>query len=301
MPEFTAYFNGEWVDHSQVKISSGDRGFRSGDVVFDTARTFNGKIFRVRDHINRLYRSLNYMRIDPGLSPAEMTEITEEVVQRNEHLREPVGDLSVTQFVTRGVGGAARNSGPATVCVEAGALPFGNYSRFMTAGAHGVIVRTRSYPNDAMEPKLKHYSRINFALADLEAADVDPESWPLLTDSAGNLTEGTGYNLALVTDGVIRTPSDNSILQGVSRDVMFELASQLNIPWVEEDLQPYDLYTADEAFLPNSFSQLLPVTKVNNRELGDGKPGPIYQQLMAAWSEMVGLDISDQVMRFGSG
>ena len=112
MPEFTAYFNGEWVDHSQVKISSGDRGFRSGDVVFDTARTFNGKIFRVRDHINRLYRSLNYMRIDPGLSPAEMTEITEEVVQRNEHLREPVGDLSVTQFVTRGVGGGGAQLGP---------------------------------------------------------------------------------------------------------------------------------------------------------------------------------------------
>ena len=298
MPEFTAYFNGEWVDHSQVKISSGDRGFRSGDVVFDTARTFNGKIFRVKDHINRLYRSLKYMRIDPGLSPAEMTEITEEVVERNEYLRVPVGDLSVTQFVTRGAGEAARNAGPATVCVEAGAVPFGRYAPSMTTGAHVVIVRTRSYPADAMEPKLKHYSRINFALADLEAADVDPESWPLLTDDAGNLTEGTGYNMALVTNGVVRTPSDNSILQGVSRDVMLELTSQLNIPCVEEDLQPYDLYTADEAFLPNSFSQLQPVTKVNNRQLGDGKPGPIYQQLMAAWSEMVGVDISDQVIQF---
>ena len=80
---------------------------------------------------------------------------------------------------------------------------------------------------------------------------------------------------------------------------MFELASQLNIPCVEEDLQPYDLITADEAFLPNSYSQLSPVLKVNNRQLGDGKAGPIYQQLMAAWSEMVGVEIEDQVMQFG--
>ena len=89
---------------------------------------------------------------------------------------------------------------------------------------------------------------MNFNLAELEVADIDPEGWPILTDSNGNLTEGTGYNVFLVSNGVIRTAGDRSILQGVSRGTVFDLAKQLNIPVVEEDLQPYDLYTADEAF-----------------------------------------------------
>ncbi len=89
---------------------------------------------------------------------------------------------------------------------------------------------------------------MNFNLAELEAADVDPDAWPILTDLDGNLTEGTGYNFFMVTDGVLRTPGDRSILQGVSRGMVFDLAKQLEIPVVEEDLQPYDLYTADEVF-----------------------------------------------------
>ena len=114
---------------------------------------------------------------------------------------------------------------------------------------------------------------MNFALADLEAADVDPEAWPILTDSEGNLTEGSGYNVFLVTDGVIRTPGDRSILQGVSREMVFDLAKQMNIPLVEEDLQPYDMYTADEAFFASTSPCVVPVTVVDKRQVGDGRPG----------------------------
>ena len=154
---------------------------------------------------------------------------------------------------------------------------------------------------DALDPKVKHYSRMNFNLADLEAADVDPEGWPILTDSEGNLTEGTGYNVFLVTDGVIRTPGDRNILQGISRGMVFDLAEQLEIPLVEEDLQPYDMYTADEAFFSSTTPCVLPVTVVDKREIGDGRPGPIVQQLLSAWSETVGLDIVDQMARFDQG
>jgi branched-chain amino acid aminotransferase len=139
---------------------------------------------------------------------------------------------------------------------------------------------------------------MNFNLADLEAADVDPEAWPILTDADGSLTEGTGYNVFLVTDGVIRTPGDRNILQGVSRGMVFDLARQLNIPLVEEDLQPYDLYTADEAFFSGTSPCILPVSKVDQREIGDGRPGPIVQQLLSAWSETVGMDIVDQALQF---
>jgi branched-chain amino acid aminotransferase len=296
--EYTAYFKGEWMPFSEVKIDPMDRGFTVGDVVFDVARTFNGKSFRMEDHIQRLYRSLKFVRIDPGLSAKEMLDISEEVVQRNDHLRAEVGDFTITQFVTRGPGSSSRSAGPPAVCVKVAPIGFGRFADLFKDGAHGVITRTRSYPVESLDPKVKNYSRMNFNLADLEAADVDPEAWPILTDADGSLTEGTGYNVFLVTDGVIRTPGDRNILQGVSRGMVFDLARQLNIPLVEEDLQPYDLYTADEAFFSGTSPCILPVSKVDQREIGDGRPGPIVQQLLSAWSETVGMDIVDQALQF---
>jgi branched-chain amino acid aminotransferase len=118
-------------------------------------------------------------------------------------------------------------------------------------------------------------------------------------DLDGNLTEGTGYNVFLVTNGVLRTPGDRSILQGVSRGMVFDLARQLQLPLVEEDLQPYDLYTADEVFFSSTSPCVLPVTQVDKRQIKDGKPGPITQQLLGEWGEMVGLNIVAQAQRFG--
>ena len=298
MAEFTAYFNGEWVPYSEVKISPDDRGFSSGDVVFDVERTFNGKSFRMKQHIDRLFRSLQYTRIDPGLSPEEMLDISEEAIRRNEPLRADVGDFSVTQFVTRGPGRWSRSAGPPTVCVKVGPIDFGRYAQFYNDGASGVITRTRSYPVESLDSKVKHYSRMNFALADLEAGDVDPDAYPILTDKDGNLTEGVGNNVFLVTDGVLRTAGDQTILQGVSRGMVFDLARQLDIPIVEENLQPYDVYTADEVFFSTTSYCVLPTTTVDKRQISDGKPGPITQQLLAAWSESVGLDLVDQALRF---
>ena len=301
MADYTAYFNGEWIPWSQVMIDPLDRGFQVGDVVFDVARTFNGKSFHMERHIDRLYRSLKYVRIDPGLSAEEMTEVSEEAIRRNEHSRSEVGDFTVRQFVTRGPGRWTRSAGPPSVGIRVGPIDFARYAPFYSQGAHAVIARTRSYPVESMDSKVKHYSRMNFNLAELEARDVDPNAWPVLTDTNGNLTEGTGYNAFLVTDGVIRTAGDRNILQGVSRSVVFDLARQLDIPIVEEELQPYDLYTADEAFFSSTGPCVLPVTKVDNRQVADGNPGPVTQQLLAAWSELVGVGIVDQAQRLGHG
>ena len=199
---------------------------------------------------------------------------------------------------TRGTGGVGYPEGPPAVCINILPLDFGRYASSYEHGKHGVITKTRSYPPEALDPKIKHHSRMNFNLATLEAGDLDPGAWALLLDMDGNLSEGTGYNYFLVTDGVIRTATDTAILQGVSRGMVFDLARQLDIPVVEEDLQPYDLYTADEAFFASTSYCVLPMTVVDKRPIGDGKPGPITNQLLAAWSEAVGLDIVDQAIRF---
>ena len=294
MYEYTAYFNGDWVPYSQVLISPEDRGFNLADVVFDIGRTFDGVPFRLGDHVDRLYRSLTYFRIDPGLSPEEMTDLCNEAVKRNEHLRAEVGDFTINPFVTRG----PSFEGPATVCVSVKAVHYSSFAKFYVEGAHGVVARTRSYPSDVMEPKAKHNSRLNFVLAEIEARDVDPDALPILLDRGGNVTEGIGNNVFLVKDGVLKTPTDKSVLQGISRKVIMEVAEQLGIQTIEEDFQPYDLYTADEIFFSRTSPRIVPVSKVDNRSVGDEFPGPVTKQLLAAHSEMVGVDIVDQALHF---
>src|SRR5262249_22513977 len=178
-------------------------------------------------------------------------------------------------------------------------LGFSRLADICRDGAHGVIVRTRSFSADALDPKVKNFSRMNFNMAELEAADVDPEGWPILTDSRGSVTEGVGYNFFIVTDGVIRTAGDRGVLQGVSRGTVFDLAREMALPVVEEDFQPYDVYTADEAFFTSTSPCILPVTRVDRRPIGDGRPGPITARLLRAWSETVGVDIVAQAQHYG--
>jgi branched-chain amino acid aminotransferase len=220
------------------------------------------------------------------------------VVSRNEPLRGAAGDYAVWQFVTRGPGRWAHRSGPPAVGVYVRALGFFRYAHLYATGAHAVIARTRSHSPDTVDPKVKNFSRMNFNMAELEAADVDPEAWPLLLDAQGNVTEGVGYNVFLVSDGVIRTPGDRSVLQGVSRATVIDLAKRLDLRLVQEDLQPYDLYTADEVFIASTSPCVLPVSRVDRRTVGDGKPGPVVARLLEAWSELVGLDIVGQAVRF---
>ncbi|MCH8206667.1 MAG: aminotransferase class IV [Chloroflexi bacterium] len=292
--EYLIWLNGEHVPRSEAKISMMDRGFRMGDVVFDTSRTFNGKIFRLREHLDRLYRSLKYIRIDPGISIERMEELTEDLVQRNESLRQPGDDYMITQIVTRGDRGPVTQPPKPNVAIWIDPIDFPRYAPLFNDGAHVVIPRTRAYSSMQVDPKIKHYNRLNFVLAELEATDVDPEAFPVLLDTDGNVSESTGANFCIVTDGVLKTPDDGATLQGVSQMTLLELAGQLGIPTSVEALQPYDVYTADEAFLCSTPYCLLPVGRVDNRQIGDEVPGPVTRQLLAAWSELVGLDIVDQ-------
>ena len=298
MADYQAYFNGEWMPFGEVTISPSDRGFSVGDLVFEVERTFNGKPFRLKEHIERLYRSLTYIRMDSGLNAEEMTAITEEAVDRAKADHPEVTDFWMRQIVTRGTVDLFDPPDP-TVLVQVGEQGFW-YADLYDTGLHGVISKTRAYSPQALDPKIKHYSRMNFVLAHQEANDVEPGAWPILLDDRGFLAEGNGQNVFVVTDGAIRTPTDYAALQGVSRGMAIDLTRQLDIPLVEEDLQPYDLYTADEAFWTTTSMCVMPMTQVDRRPIGDGKPGPMSQRLLAAWSEAVGIDIVGQAQQYMS-
>ena len=293
--EYQVLVNGQFVDRDKAQVSIHDRGFRLGDVVFDTSRTFNGQIFRLRDHLERFYRSLKYVRINPGMSIDEMEVATLEVVKKNEALRESLkDDYMISQIVSGGI--SQRINGP-TVVIMIDPLGSPRWAPAYKDGASVVISKTRSYSSQSLDPKVKHYSRLNFVLAELEATDVDPGSLPLLLDLDGNVSESTGANFFIVSDKRLLVPKTESTLQGVSRLTITELAKSLSIPVIETNIQPYDVYTADEAFLCSTPYCILPVGKVDGRQIGAAVPGNITNQLLAAWSEKVGLDIVDQLRR----
>ncbi len=298
MSELIAYFNGEFVPESQCVIHATDRGFRTSDVVYDLQRTFGGKLYRLREHLQRFERSLKFTRLEPGLDIDQLEALTNEVVERNRDNLHPGGDISVTQFVTRGKGATVTQATNPTVCIMPQHIDLAALAPLYQDGAHVVISRTRAYPVDSLDPKVKHYSRMNFVLASLDAADVDPDAYPVLLDTDGNIAEHIAGNFYIVTDGVLRMPGDRSVLQGDTRRAILQMAGQLGIPTVEEDLQPYDAYTADEVFLTNTTYCILPAGRIDNRSVGADVPGPVTRQLQSAWSEMVGVDFVDQALNY---
>lgn len=295
----TAYFNGDWMPFEDVCLDPSDRGLVAGDSVFDAARTFNGAPFRLEEHTVRLFRSLRYARLDPGLSPQTMLDLTKEVVERNERLRSEIGDWQIWQFVTRGPGRSAADAGPPSVGIKVAPIDFGRFAPAFETGAHVIITRIRSVHPATLDPKFKCYSRMHFNLAELEASDVDPEGFPVLTDATGNITEGPGYNIFAVVGDEVLTPRAANVLEGISRSFVIELVERLPYTVREADLLPIDLVNADEVFLTATSPCVLPVSRVSNRTVGDGLPGEVTAALLSSWNEHVGLDIAAQAASYG--
>lgn len=294
MEDYWVWLNGEFVRRAEARLPMTDRGFRLGDNVFDTLRTFNGKLFKLEEHLDRFARSLKYARIDPAVSISDFGRLLVETVQKNEPIRQSENDdYMISTIVTRGAGPITEAKNP-TVSIFIDPIDFVAYEPIFKSGGSAVITRTRAMSSQQMDPKVKNYSRLHYVMADLEAADVDPKGFGVLLDMEGHVAEVNGANVFIVTDGVVRTPTDDALLQGVSRETVFELCHQLGIPTAEEKLQPYDIYTADEMFLSSTPYCMLPIGTVDKRSLNDDAPGPITKQLLAAWSEMVGIDIVDQ-------
>ena len=296
--ERIAWFNGRFVPESQVLIPFRDRSWIFGDGVFDVARTFRGKVFALEEHVDRLYRSLKALRIDPGLARAEMIGISLEVVERNRHLLGPDDDYWVAQRISRGVQRAEGDNwehyGP-NVVIECSPLPFKARARLFRDGIDVVVPSVRRTAPDALTPRAKTHNYLNLITADLEAHARDPEAWAVLLDVNGNLCEGLGSNIFLVKDGRLRTPRERYVLPGVSRQTAIDLARANDIPFAEADLDLYDAYTADEGFITSTSLCLCPLRSVNGTTLGSGAlPGPVTGRLMTAYRELVGLDFAAQ-------
>jgi branched-chain amino acid aminotransferase len=299
--ERIAYFNGEYMPESQVRVPFRDRSWIFGDGAFDMTRTFNGRMFKIDEHIERLYRSLKVLRIDPGLSPKEMIGISEQVSERNRHLLGPDEDHWVGQRVSRGVNKVEGDNwdhyGP-TVIVETMPLPFKARARYYRDGIDVVVPSVRRVAPDALTPRAKTHNYLNLITADLEAHARDPEGWAILLDVNGNLCEGLGANIFTVKGGRLQTPYERYVLPGVSRATAIELAAAAGIPCAEADIDLYDAYTADEIFITSTSFCICPVSSVNGTVIGNGSiPGPITQRLIDAYVELVDCDFVAQYLK----
>jgi branched-chain amino acid aminotransferase len=181
------------------------------------------------------------------------------------------------------------------VCVHTFPLPFALWAKKMRDGTHLVTPSVRQVPPQCYDPKIKCRSRMHYFLAEQEARLTDPHALPLLLDLDGCVTETSTANVLVVERGVIVSPTTRNTLAGISRQTVFELATRLGLPLAERDLRLYDVRNADEVFLASTPYCLMPVTRVNGSPVGLGRIGPIYRQLLAAWSAEVGLDIARQI------
>jgi branched-chain amino acid aminotransferase len=299
--ERIAYFNGRYVPEREVLVPFRDRGFKYGDAVFDTTRTFGHRIFRLREHLDRLYRSLRYLRIDPGLAPGELEAITEEVLRRNLPLLGPDEDYWVTQRVSRGLDAPDRDvfpqAGP-TIIVECLPLPLRQRARLYRDGIRVLVPSVRRTAPDALSARTKTNNYLNVVAGDLEVKARDPEAWAILLDVNGNLAEGIGSNVFLVQGGTVLTPREQFVLPGVSRQVVIDLAREAGIPLAERDVDLYDAYNADEAFLTSTSLCVCPVASINGIRLGGGElPGPITRALTEGYCRLVDHDFVAQYLK----
>lgn len=294
MSDYTVYLNGQLVPEAEASLSIWDRGFTLGDGVFDTTRTFKHRPFRLQDHITRLYRSLRYVCIDPGLSPDALGRAAEKTLAANIGLVAPDDDVILTFRISRGAPGQG-----ATVLITCRPVDFGRFAALYEGGVELVTPTVRAISPDVMDPRVKTQSRIVNVLAEIQAAAARPGAWPLLCNSRGIITESARANFLMVHEGRILTPKGGRVLAGVTAAVSTELAESLGYRVEERDLTPYDVLLAREAFITSTSICVLPVQSLNGTPInGGGVPGPVATQLTEAWKRLTGVDFIAQALKY---
>jgi branched-subunit amino acid aminotransferase/4-amino-4-deoxychorismate lyase len=273
------------VDAAELAVPIYDAGFVLGATVAEQLRTFGGKLFRLDDHLRRLFRSLEIVGVEPGLSAEQLAEIAREVIARNRPRVEPGDDLGLGIFVTPGA--------------YANRLQFGQWADKFTRGESVVVSHVRQVPASCWSPELKCRSRMHYFLADQDARRRDPGARAILLDQEGFVSEATTANLVLYREGEgLVCPPQEKILPGISLMVLRELAAEQGIPFTHRDVLPDELCAADEVLLTSTSICVQPVVRCNHKPIGAGEPGAVYRKLLAAWSARVGLDIAEQAKKF---
>ncbi len=301
------YMNGEFVPEDQAKISIYDSALMFGDMVFEMTRSFNKKQFKLREHLERLYLGLKILRVPMVMAIEQMEEACLATIENNDPVFSATDEHRLMINVSRGPLGiyAPIFDGKLEPTVVIADFPLkwtvSGMARFYDQGINSVIPSQRAIPATLMDPKIKNRSRMWYQVANIEVANVEGENnWALLIDPDGYIAEGTGDNFFMVKNGELHTPEGRNILRGISRAYTMELAEELEIPCHERNIEPYDLYDADEAFLTGTPFCILPTTQLNGVNIGDGKMGSITKSLLDRWSKNVGLDIVKQIRDYAS-
>jgi branched-chain amino acid aminotransferase len=305
--ERLVYWNGKYIPDSEARVSIYDCALMFGDMVFEMTRSFDKKQFKLREHLERLYTSMKYIRIPIPMSIEEMEQAVYDTIEVNKQFFADDDEHRIMINVTRGLMPIYENR----VGIEAGVnVIISNYPLRWTietlghlydTGINLVEVPQRAIPAQLLEPKIKNRSRIHYQMANIQASQhKGKDNWALLLDPDGFVAEGPGDNIFIVKDGVVITPEGRNILRGVSRQYIFELCDQLGIPWVEKNIEIYDVMTSDESFVTATPFCILPAMRLNGQDIGDGKYGSITRLLLETWSKNVGINIEEQIKYYSS-
>lgn len=299
------YMNGDFVSEKEAKISIYDSALMFGDMVFEMTRSFNKKQFKLKEHLERLYFGIKILRIPLKMSIKDMEDACIATIQKNEPAFGKKDEHRLMINVSRGPLALYAHvfDGKLEPTVVIADFPLKwtvvGMGRFFDAGINAVITSQRAIPAYLIDPKIKNRSRIHYQMANIEASCFRGENnWALLLDLDGFVAEGTGDNFFIIKNKKIITPEGRNILRGISREYVFELAKQLKLECYEKNIEPYDIYTADEAFMTGTPFCMLPVTSLNGVKIGDGKPGKLTEILLKKWSTNVGVDIVNQIKAF---
>ena len=282
--ELKIWMDGKLVNKGDAKVSVYDHGLLYGDGVFEGIRVYYGKIFESEAHLQRLYESARTIRLTIPMSPQEIQAAMEETVRANNFR-----DCYIRLIVTRGVGNLGlnpRNCERPSVIVIADHIAL--YPKEMYEQGMAIITATviRNHPN-AISPRVKSLNYLNNILAKIEAVDAGV-SEAIMLNGDGSVAECTGDNIFIVRRGQLQTPTtSDGILEGITRGVILRLARGQGMDCVEKTLQRHDLYIAEECFLTGSAAEVIPVTRIDGRTIGDGKPGAITRRLIEAFHHFV--------------
>ena len=306
--ERVVFFNGKFVKESEAKISIYDSALMFGDMVFEMTRSFNKKQFKLKEHIERLLMGVKIFRIPLKYNASEIEEACYKTIEANDHLFSEDDEHRLMIDVSRGLLGIYENietldKGPNIIIAD---FPLrwtvSSMGTLFDSGINAVITSQRAIPSHLMDPKIKNRSRVFYLMANIEASQFKGENnWALLLDTDGFISEGTGDNFFIIKDKKVITPEGRNILRGISRDyVINELCSELGLEVIEKNIEVFDVYSADEAFMTGTPFCMLPVTSLNGLKISDGKVGNIFHMILNQWSKNTGVDISKQIKKWNN-
>ena len=300
------YFNGKFVPESQAKISIYDSALMFGDMVFEMTRSFNKKHFQLKEHIDRLFLGLKILRINLDITKEKLFKICEETTRVNEHLFDKNDEHRLMIDISRGLlgiyeGVEGLKKGPNIIVAD---FPLKwtvrGMGKLFDQGINMVITSQRVIPAQYMDPKIKNRSRLYYLNANIEASLFKGNNnWALMLDDDGFIAEGSGDNFFIVKNNKVITPEGRNILRGISRDyVIQQLCKKTGLDVIEKNIDPYDVYNADEAFITGTPFCMLPVTSLNSVKIGEGKVGKIFSKILSKWCSETKVDIKKQIQNW---